>query len=312
MDKNLSSNLDNLYDLCTVIIPTFFPSDKIFDNLNSIPSKLNIIVVDNSYNLSLKDKISNYQNCTYFNIGDLGLSKTFNFALSKINSKYILLTQPDVILRKNCIENLINGIEKYKDAGLVAPIVYDDNTYSKYDFYDLNYSKEKKKFVKRTSKKVLSATNGDFCVDAVNETVMLINVKALKKINGFDENYYLFLEDMDLCLRLKLNNYSIIKIVNAEADHFGGNSHSKKIKREINKTRIWHFTWSSLYFESKFTKKYLVLQKTFTIIFISIIKLLSNLMILRFAKVIKNAVKISACFAFILNRSSYFRAKYKD
>ena len=63
----------------------------------------------------------------------------------------MLLTQPDVVL-KNCIKNLIIGLEKYKNAGMVVPIVYDNYNYSKYDFYDLKYSKQKKEFLYKKKK----------------------------------------------------------------------------------------------------------------------------------------------------------------
>ena len=204
--------MSDISNLCTVVLPTYFPGDEIFKNLESIPIDLKVIIVDNSYDLSLKDKISKYKNCDYFNIGDVGLGKTFNFALSKIKTPYVLLTQPDVELRKNCIENLLKGFEKYKDAGMVVPIVYDKKVYSKYDFYDLKYSKNERKFNYKKNKVISKVPSGDFCVDAVNATTMLISVEALKKIDGWDDNYYVYLEDIDICLRLTLNNYSIIKI----------------------------------------------------------------------------------------------------
>ena len=303
--------MNNISNLCTVVLPTFFPGNEIFENLKSIPNNLKILIIDNSYTQTLKEKITKYKNCEYFNIGDVGLGKTFNFALSKINTPYILLTQPDVILRKNCIENLIKGIEKYKNAGMVVPIVFDNKIYSKYDFYDLKYSKKKKVFLNKKNKINSILPSGDFCVDAVNATTMLIRVEALKKIDGWDNNYYVYLEDIDICLRLKLNNYSIIKIAEAKVDHLGWSSHFTEIKDTMNVSRIWHFTWSSLYFENKYCRKSVVLKKLFRIILFSILKLVLNLIIFRFKKVSQNIIKLSACFAFILKRGSYFRVRHK-
>jgi len=303
--------MSNISDLCTVVLPTFFPGNEIYKNIESIPVSLKVIIVDNSYDLSLKEKISKYKNCKYFNIGDVGLGKTFNFALSKIETPFALLTQPDVILRKKCIENLLIGFEKYKNAGMVVPIVYDNKIYSKYDFYDLKYSKKEKKFNSSKNKGISKAPTGDFCVDAVNATTMLIKVDALKKINGWDNNYYVYLEDIDICLRLTLNNYSIIKISDAEVDHQGWSSHFSEIKDTMNVSRIWHFTWSSLYFENKFCRKSIVFKKLFKIILFSIIKLILNLIIFRLKKVNQNLIKLSACYAFIFNLGSYFRVKHK-
>ena len=303
--------MNNISNLCTVILPTFFPGNEIFENLKSIPTNLKILVIDNSYNQSLKEKISKYENCEYYNIGDVGLGKTFNFALSKVKTPYILLTQPDVILRKNCVENLMQGFEKYKNAGMVVPIVFDNNIYSKYDFYDLKYSKKNKIFQNKKKNISTILPSGDFCVDAVNATTMLIKVDALKEIDGWDNNYYVYLEDIDICLRLRLNDYSIIKIAEAKVDHLGWSSHFAEIKDTMNVSRIWHFTWSSLYFENKYCQKNIVLKKLFRIMFLSIIKLVLNLIVFRFEKVNQNIIKLSACGAFIFKRGSYFRVKHK-
>ncbi len=303
--------MSEISETCTVVLPTFFPGDEIFSNLESIPINLKILIIDNSYNEDLKKKIIKYKNCEYYNIGDVGLGKTFNFALTKIKTPYVLLTQPDVVLRKNCIQNLIDSFKKYSELGMAVPIVYDNQVYSKYDFYDLKYSKKDKKFLKKKVKDILNPPRGDFCVDAVNATTMLIKVEALKKINGWDNNYYVYLEDIDLCLRLRLHNYSIIKITNAEVDHLGWSSHFSYISDTMNISRIWHFTWSSLYFESKFCKKILVFKKLIKIVLVSITKLLMNVLILRFKKVHQNYIKLLACYAFIFKLGSYFRVKHK-
>ena len=50
--------MNDISNLCTVVLPTFFPGDEIFKNLESIPNNLKVIIVDNSYDLSLKNKIS--------------------------------------------------------------------------------------------------------------------------------------------------------------------------------------------------------------------------------------------------------------
>ena len=41
----------NISNLCTVVLPTFFPNEEIFKNLESIPNNLRVIIVDNSYDL---------------------------------------------------------------------------------------------------------------------------------------------------------------------------------------------------------------------------------------------------------------------
>ena len=83
----------------------------------------------------------------------------------------------------------------------------------------LNIQNKKKNFCIKRKKQASQLPSGDFCVDAVNATTMLIKVDALNKIGGWDNNIYVYLEDIDICLRLTLNGFNIIKISNAIVDH---------------------------------------------------------------------------------------------
>ena len=47
---------------CTVVLPTYFPGDEILDNIKSIPKDVKILVVDNSFDDRLIDKISKFSN----------------------------------------------------------------------------------------------------------------------------------------------------------------------------------------------------------------------------------------------------------
>jgi N-acetylglucosaminyl-diphospho-decaprenol L-rhamnosyltransferase len=297
---------------CTVVLPTYFPGDEIFDNIKSIPKNIKILVVDNSFDDRLLHKISKFSNCVYFNIGDVGLGKTFNFALEKIETDYMLLTQPDVVLRENCLSNLILGMQKYPTAGMVVPIVYDLGNYSQYDFYDLKYSKKNKKFNQdKLKNKINIEPVGDFCVDAVNATTMLIRTEVMKKIGGWDSKIYVYLEDIDICLRLHLNSYSVVKIKNAVVDHKGWSSHFSEIKDTMNVTRVWHFAWSSMYFNFKFCNKFIALSYLFKMILKSFVKLLFSLITANKEKYKINRTRLSACQSIIFNKGSYFRIKHK-
>ena len=297
---------------CTIVLPTFFPGPEIFDNLNSIPKDLKVLIIDNSYDESLRLKLSKFENCQYYNIGDVGLGKTFNFALEKISTEFLLLTQPDVVLRENCLENLISGMKKYPNAGICAPVVFDNGIYSKYDFYDLRYDKKLKKLnYEKIKNKIYTLPSGDYCVDAINATTMLIRTEAIKKINGWDNNIYVYLEDIDISLRMNLSNYRIVKIKNAVVDHKGWSSHFSSIKNTMNISRIWHFTWSSLYFQKKFCTKFKFFKSLVSTFLISLVKNFFLIFIFDLKKIKINNVKISACFALILNKGSYFRVKHK-
>lgn len=297
---------------CTVVLPTFFPGEQIINCIEAIPKIFKILIIDNSYDNRLIKFIKNYKNIEYHNIGDVGLGKTFNYALSIIKTELIFLTQPDVILRKNCLENLINSVELYPLAGILAPVVFDNGIYSKYDFYDLKYDKINKIFNNKKFKDGINILpSGDYSVDAINATSMLLKTNLMKKIGGWDDNIYVYLEDIDISLRLKLNGNEIIKVRNSEVDHKGFSSHFLEIKETMNLSRIWHFTWSSIYFQKKFGKKYIYMFTLAKVFFFSVTKNIFHLFFFNKKKLNINNIKISACISHIFNKGSYFRSKHK-
>lgn len=297
---------------CTVVLPTFFPGEQIINCIEAIPKIFKILIIDNSYDNRLIKFIKNYKNIEYHNIGDVGLGKTFNYALSIIKTELIFLTQPDVILRKNCLENLINSVELYPLAGILAPVVFDNGIYSKYDFYDLKYDKINKIFNNKKFKDGINILpSGDYSVDAINATSMLLKTNLMKKIGGWDDNIYVYLEDIDISLRLKLNGNEIIKVRTSEVDHKGFSSHFLEIKETMNLSRIWHFTWSSIYFQKKFGKKHIYIINLAKVIFFSVTKNIFHLFFFNKRKLNINNIKISACISHILNKGSYFRSKHE-
>jgi N-acetylglucosaminyl-diphospho-decaprenol L-rhamnosyltransferase len=301
-----------IYKKCTVIIPTFFPGEQIINCIETIPEAFKIIIVDNSYDKRLVEFLKKFKNIEYYNIGDVGLGKTFNFALSLIKTELFFLTQPDVTLRNNCLENLINSTLLYPLAGILAPVVFDNGIYSKYDFYDLKYDKVNKIFNNKNFKnKINILPSGDYSVDAINATSMLLNTNLMKKIGGWDNNIYVYLEDIDISLRLKLNGNEIIKIRKAEVDHKGFSSHFLEIKNTMNLTRVWHFTWSSIYFQKKFCNNYVYIMSIIRIVCIAVFKNIFHLFLLNKKKITLNNIKISACFSHVFNKGSYFRYKHK-
>jgi len=309
----ISSFTDNqMSEKCTVILPTFFPGEQIVKCIETVPKIFKIVIIDNSYDDRLIKFIKKYNNIEYHNIGDVGLGKTFNYALSIIKTELIFLTQPDVTLRSNCLENLINSTLLYPSAGILSPIVFDNGIYSKYDFYDLKYDKINKVFNNKKFKDGINIVpSGDYSVDAINATSMLLNTNLMKTIGGWDNNIYVYLEDIDISLRLKLNGNEIIKVRSAEVDHKGFSSHFLEIKDTMNLSRIWHFTWSSIYFKKKFCNQYVFILSIAKVIFVALVKNIFHLFFFNQKKFIINNIKISACVSHILNKGSYFRSKHQ-
>ena len=167
----------------TVVINTFNSEEKIHQCLNSIKSNIKIIVIENSNNLNFKNKIEkkyNNVNC-YLTGQNLGYAKGNNLGLSKVESEFALILNPDAYLDKNAIDNFLNSAENFKDFSIIGPAKQNE-------YLDLDLHKDKQDI---------------FEVNSLKGFAMFLNMSQFKEIGFFDENFFIYLEEIDLCKRLK-------------------------------------------------------------------------------------------------------------
>ena len=218
------------FDL-TVIITSFHSRDKIFSCIESIEKSIKIIVIENSNDEKLKEEIhSKYQNVEcILSKENLGYGAGNNLGLSKVETKYALIVNPDVTLNNDTVNKFFLSINKLGDFGIIAPISLNE----KYNNFNINEDKEIKE------------------VDNVKGFAMFLNMKNLKQINFFDDNFFLYFEEIDLCRRLKKNNSKIFIDPTIKVSHLGGKSHNPEIEKPMELSRNWHWMWSTFYFHKK-------------------------------------------------------------
>ena len=215
----------------TVIITSFHSSDKIFKCINSIGLNTKIIIIENSNDQILKKKIqSKYHNVEcILSKENLGYGAGNNLGLSMVKTSYALIINPDASLKNNAIKNFFITINNLEDFGIIAPFSQNE----KYDNFDIKYDKKIKE------------------VDNVKGFAMFLNMKYLKKIDFFDQNFFLFFEEIDLCKRLKNINSKIFIDPTIEVTHIGGSSHNSEVEMPLELSRNWHWMWSTFYFHKK-------------------------------------------------------------
>ncbi len=218
------------FDL-TVIITSFHSRDKIFSCIESIEKSIKIIVIENSNDEKLKEEIhSKYHNVEcILSEENLGYGAGNNLGLSKVKTSYALIVNPDVTLNNDAVNNFFLSINNLGDFGIIAPISQNE----KYNNFNINEDKEIKE------------------VDNVKGFAMFLNMKNLRQINFFDDNFFLYFEEIDLCRRLKKNNSKIFIDPTIKVNHLGGTSHNSEIERPMELSRNWHWMWSTFYFHKK-------------------------------------------------------------
>ena len=275
----------------TIVINTFNSEDVIFKCLNSIQSNQKVYVIENSNNESLKKKIETiYPNVSCHLTGsNLGYAKGNNYGLSKVRTKYALVLNPDTTLEKNTIDNFINSASNLKDFAILAPALQNE--------FDKHQSlKDKPKIFK---------------ADKVKGFAMFLNLPHFKDIGFFDENFFIYLEEIDLCKRVidkKKNIYLDKSII---INHLGGKSHNSEINYEMELSRNWHWMWSTFYFDKKYYGFLIALLKIQKKLFSSFFKSIFYFLILNKEKEKIYLQRLKGIIASIFGKKSSYRPKIK-
>ena len=236
----------------TIIITTFKSEDKIEKCLNSIDTRVKVILVENSNENNFKEKIEKkFMNVSCILSGDnLGYGKANNIGLRKTKTKFALILNPDTILESNSLNQFFDFVKTNKDFAIVGP----------------NQDEQMKNLNKSNFNELKP-----FEVQSIKGYAMFLNVEKFKDVGFFDENFFLYLEEIDLCKRVKDTNEKIIVCPKINIFHYGGGSVNKKYINQIELTRNWHWMWSLFYFNKKhfgFTKALiLITPKLFNAIF---------------------------------------------
>ena len=278
------------YNDVTIGIVTFKSEKVIFNCLKSIKNIKKIIIFDNSNDIELKHKILKKYPKIQFIVSkkNLGYGGGNNQILKKSKTKYFFLLSPDTILKKKCEQELMKQINKIKDFSLIAPFAKEKN----FGFFQENKKIKNKNLLE---------------VDYVKGFAMLFNTKKIKKFKMFDENIFLYLEEIDLCKRLRKKNHKIYVCKNAKIVHIGAKS--SNLGFEYEKCRNWHWMWSKVYFDKKhFGTFYAVNKYSFQIIK-DILKLIFFSMTLNRKKVLISYLRLSGVFNCLLGYGSWYRPK---
>ena len=249
----MTLSLNNL----TFVIVTFKSDHIIHECIESLPKDSNIIIIENSNNLELKKKLeATYSKMNVIVQENSGMGAANNKGIQLCKTDYVFVINPDVKFYKNTMHELIVLSSKYNDYSILAPIS-DDIKYPNY--------KIKNKSIKDNDPDFLN-------VDSVDGYAMLINKNKFNDNIYFDENFFLYLENDDLCLRKKKENKKIYVAKNAKIHHLGGKSPSAVHKKEIEFSRNWHWMWSKFYFNKKHYGYPKALLKSLPTLITSIIK----------------------------------------
>jgi len=282
----------------SVIIVSFKSDHIIHRCINSIDKEIEIIVVDNSNNAEFKKYIEEkYKNVRCILSTNIGMGAGNNIGIRNTNKDFALVLNPDVILEKDAINQIINASKIIDSFAVIAPTL----DQAKYPNYKLDYRKDQK-----------FDPIKPFKVKSVDGYSMLLNLKRLKQFinfNFFDENFFLYLENDDFCKRLQSINEYIFVVPKSKIYHLGGQAVDPKYKKEIELARNWHWMWSKFYYNNKHYGYFNAITKILKNLISAIIKFFFYLIIFDSYKRKIYQMRLSGLIYSMIGKKSFFRAK---
>ena len=272
-------------------------SEKVIDRcISSINKNLPIIVVENSDNLKFKNYLeNNYKNVQcILSKENLGTGAGYNIGIKFSKTDYVYVINPDITLEANALDEIFLASKKLDDFSILSPISSDVN------FPNYRMIKEKKNYEEK---------NLPFKVKYVDGFSMLLNKKKFKNNNYFDENFFMYWENNDICIRVINDGGSVFIVPKAKIKHLGAKAVDPKFFKEIELSRNWHWMWSTFNYHRKYKGFFISLLIVLPKLISAIIKILIYTLIFNKEKKKIYYQRLSGLINAIMGKSSWYRPK---
>lgn len=213
--------------------------------LSNLGLKREVLVIENSKDIDLKEKIEKkFSNCKVIvNNENHGYGKAANIGFQKIKTKYAFILEPDIIINEDQLNQIENEISICDEDFALATPLYDD-------LIDFNKNND---FDKNLSEKNLSINSEESKtkIDLIKGCSLIVNLDKFKDKYVFDENFFFFFEDIDLCKRVKKMKESIFVFNKIKIFHEGAKGVNPSINKNYSDFRHWNFFWAKFYYCKK-------------------------------------------------------------
>jgi GT2 family glycosyltransferase len=243
-----------------VVIVAFHAHDRLrrcLESLRDHPGRqrLNVVVVDNGNDAETAELVREVlpDAVTMEPHANLGFGRSSNLGIRRMRDEYVLLLNPDCELAAGTLDRLVDVLEQHSDVGMIGPeLVREDGSLDHAGrrsfptvlgalghFTGVGRKMSGGRLAQYRATDVISGP-----VDAVNGAFMLCRRVALEQVGLFDEGYWMYMEDLDLCYRLRKAGWLTWYEPSAQALHVkhgtSGSTRSPKL--------IWAFHYGMFRF----------------------------------------------------------------
>ena len=215
----------------SIVIVSYNTSDLIGTCLSSVTAaddvNKEVFVVDNASTDGSADFIrKNFPSvCLVANTENRGFAAANNQILPQCKGRYVFFLNPDTVVVSGALGKALSYMDAMPHVGLAGTkLINPDGTLQE----SVSYRYPGQKYTGRE----LSALKGS--IACVQGSSMIVRSDVMKAVGGFDEGFFLYGEDQDLCLRIRKSGFEIGYIESAVVVHLGGQS-----ERQTPLSELW-------------------------------------------------------------------------
>jgi GT2 family glycosyltransferase len=171
---------------------------------------------------------------------NLGYGRGNNLGVEHAQGEYIIISNPDIFVKEDTMQNLYDYFKKHPEIGLIGPRLryYNGEIQAScrrhMSFTDLIIKRTPLQKLPRFKRRLKHYLMEDYDHDTVQEVDLITGAYFMMRrdvynqIGGFDPRYFLFMEDYDLCRTVHQAGYQVVYYPKSEAQHYhkrlsGGN-----------------------------------------------------------------------------------------
>jgi len=264
--------------LLDIIIINYKSTDFLFNSLSSVYNAIKdipvrILVHDNSSGEGLECVKTMFPKVNFTrNKYNMGFAKATNNALKQSTAPYIMIINPDTIVKDGFFDSILDFMVKNPDVGIVGPKIFnDDGTiqgsarsfptisssfFGRSSFLTKLFPNSKLSRANILTKQSDGKTPME--VDWVSGACLVVRRRAFEDVGFLDESFFMYWEDVDWCKRMWENGWKIVYFPVASIMHYIGGSSDKNIYKSV-----LEFHKSAYYFCSKHMRPPLGFLKPF-------------------------------------------------
>ncbi|MEO0672131.1 MAG: glycosyltransferase family 2 protein [Pseudomonadota bacterium] len=203
----------------TAVITTYNSAHVIRATLEAIPTGVHVIVVDNASRDQTVTLVrgARPQAKIYAQALNVGFGPGCNVGLADVTTEFAVVINPDLVVAPTAIARCLAAADQMPDAAIVGCRQRDAQAAALAPASDAAVSD----------------------VESLSGAFMFMRIALVRPLGFFDPNLFLYFEDSDLNLRVRLAGHRLIEVAAARVQHLGGKSTATSHDSQLEKMRIW-------------------------------------------------------------------------